>query len=249
METTATITMAITTRPQQQDHDNKTTTRYNNQLNGGPLAVECDDDNNNDGDSNGKGNGDGEGDGDSEGNSGSTRCKDNYNNSNNNPLPVVVDVVIIQCLCLCCAVTTQRWQDGKVVAVIGKGGTTTATVLAAMTTTSTMTTTIPCPSLLMSSSLDSSVFAALDQQWQWDGNRVPVVDKVGRTAVGRDKCDGATCCDNDDNHPYPVIADVVIIWRLPLHGNRIVMAAARWQQGGKDRGSGHHSPAVVGRGS
>ncbi len=30
---------ATMTRPRQPDHDNETTTRYNNQLNGGPLAV------------------------------------------------------------------------------------------------------------------------------------------------------------------------------------------------------------------
>jgi hypothetical protein len=32
------------TRPRQQDHDNKTMTRFNNQLNGGPLVVDCNDD-------------------------------------------------------------------------------------------------------------------------------------------------------------------------------------------------------------
>jgi hypothetical protein len=31
-------------------------------------------------------------------------------------------------------------------------------------------------------------------------------------AVNRDKRDGATCCDNEDNHPYPVIADIVIVF-------------------------------------
>ncbi len=76
---------------------------------------------------------------------------------------------------------------------------------------------------------------ALDQRWRWDGNRVAVVDKAGRTAVNRDKCNGATCCDDDDNHPYPVVADVVIIWRLRLHGDGMATAAAGWQQGGKDR--------------
>ncbi len=55
---------AMTTRPQQRDHDNKTTTRYNNKLNGGPLAVDCGDDDDNEGDSNGYGNGNDEGDGD-----------------------------------------------------------------------------------------------------------------------------------------------------------------------------------------
>jgi hypothetical protein len=55
----------------------------------------------------------------------------------------------------------------------------TATALAATTTTSTMTTTIPCPSSLMSLSSGVSVFAALDQQWRWDGNRVAVVTRWG----------------------------------------------------------------------
>ncbi len=128
METTATITMAttmrpaMTTRPQQRDHDNKTTTRYNNQLNGGPLAVDCDDDDDDNGDSDGNGNSDGKGDGDGEGNGGSTRCNDNNKQNNNNPLPVVVDAVVIQRLCLCPAVTTTavagrqggscRWRGG-----------------------------------------------------------------------------------------------------------------------------------------
>jgi hypothetical protein len=72
---------------------------------------------------------------------------------------------------------------------------------------------------------------------------------VGRTAVDRDERDGATRCDNDNNHPYPVVADVVIIWCLHLCGNGMTTAAAGRQQGGKDRGSGCHSPAVVGKGS
>ncbi len=112
------------------------------------------------------------------------------------------------------------------VAVIGKGGTATATALAATRTTSTMTMTIPRPSSLTSSSSGASVFAALDQQWRWDGNRVAVVEKVGRTAVDRDERDGATRCDDNDNHPYPFVADVVIIWRLRLRGNGMATAAA-----------------------
>ncbi len=75
------------------------------------------------------------------------------------------------------------------------------------------------------------------------------MDKAGRTAVDRDKRDGATRCDDDDNHPYPVIVDVVIIWRLCLCGDEMATAAAGKQQGGKDKGSGRHSPAMVGRGS
>ncbi len=135
------------------------------------------------------------------------------------------------------------------VAVVGEGGTATATALAAMMTTSTMTTTIPCPSSLMSSPLGASVFAALDQQQRWDGGGVVVVNKAGRTAVDRDERDGATCCNDDNNHPYPIVADIVIIWHLCLCGNGMMAAAAGWQRGGKDRGSGGHSPAVVGRGS
>jgi hypothetical protein len=50
----------------------------------------------------------------------------------------------------------------------------------------------------------------------------------------RDKRDGATCCDNDDNHPYPVVANVVIIWRLYLCGDGMTTAAAGQQQGGKE---------------
>jgi hypothetical protein len=103
------------------------------------------------------------------------------------------------------------------------------------------------PSLLTSSSLGDSVFAALDQQWRWDGNGAAVVNKAGRTAVDRDKCDGATHCDDNNNHPYPVVTDIVIIWRLRLRGDGMMTAVVGWQQGGKDRGSGH-SPAV-GRGS
>ncbi len=97
------------------------------------------------------------------------------------------------------------------VAVVGEGGTATATALAATTTTLTMTTTIPCLSLLTSLSSGASVFAALDQQGWWDGNWVAVVNKAGRTAVDRDERNGATCCNNDDNHPYPAVADIVII--------------------------------------
>jgi hypothetical protein len=139
-----------------------------------------------------------------------------------------------------------------VVAVVGEGGTATATALAATTTTSTMTTTFPRPSSLTSSSSGASVFAALDRRRRWDGDGVAVVDKARRTAVDRDERDGATCCDDDDNHPYPVVADVVIIWRLRLRGDGMTTAAAGRQRGGEDRedrGSGRHSPAVVGRGS
>ncbi len=89
----------------------------------------------------------------------------------------------------------------------------------------------------------------LDQRRRWDGNGVVVINKAGRTAVDRDERDGATCCDNNNNHPYPIIADVVIIWRLRLRGGGMMTAAAGRQQRGKDRGSGRHSPAVVGRGS
>ncbi len=115
---------ATMTRPQQRDHDNKITMRYNNQLNGGPLVVDCNDDNDDNGnsDGNGNGNGDGEGDGDGEGNGGSTRCNDNNNVNNNSPFPVIIDVVVIQRLCLCRAVMTTmaagrqdgscRWQGG-----------------------------------------------------------------------------------------------------------------------------------------
>jgi hypothetical protein len=90
--------------------------RYNNQLNGGPSAVDCNDDNNSDGDSNGNGNDDGKGDGDGEGDGGSTRCNDNGNDNNNNPLPVVVNVVVIWGLCLRRAVMTMAaagWQGGS----------------------------------------------------------------------------------------------------------------------------------------
>ncbi len=133
------------------------------------------------------------------------------------------------------------------VAVIGKGGTATATALAATTTTSTMMTTIPSTSSLTSLSLGASVFAALDRQRRWDGNGVAVVDKAERTAINRDEHNGATCCDDNDNHPYPVVVDVIIIWRLCLRSDGMTTAAAGWQQGGKDRGSGRHSPAVVGK--
>ncbi len=119
------------------------------------------------------------------------------------------------------------------VAVSGEGGTATATALAATITTSTMTTTIPCLSLLTSSSSGASVFAVLDQQWRWDGNGVAVVDKAGRIAVDKDECDGAIHCNDNDNHPYPVVADFVIIWRLCLHGNGMTMAAVGRQQGAR----------------
>jgi hypothetical protein len=94
----------------------------------------------------------------------------------------------------------------------------------------------------MSLSSGASVFAALDQRWQRDGNGVAVVDKVERTAVDRDKRNGATCCNDNDNHPYPVVVDVVIVWHLRLCCDEMMTAAAGWQQGGKDRGSGRHSP-------
>ena len=135
------------------------------------------------------------------------------------------------------------------VAVVGEGGTATVTALAAKTTASTMTMTIPCPSSFLSSSSGALVFVVLDPRWWWDGNGVAVVNKAGRTAVDRDERDGATRCDDDDNHPYPVVADVVIIWRLRLRGDGMMTAASGRQRGGKDRGSGCHSPAVVGRGS
>jgi hypothetical protein len=103
---------ATMTRPQQQDHDNKTMMRYNNQLNGGPSAVDCNDDDDKDGNSNGCGKGDGDG----KGNGGSTHCNNNNDNKNNNPLPVIVNDVVIQCLCLCRAVTMMvaaGWQGGS----------------------------------------------------------------------------------------------------------------------------------------
>jgi hypothetical protein len=87
----------------------------------------------------------------------------------------------------------------------------------------------------MSSSSGASVFAALDRRRRWDGDGVAVVDKAGRTAVDRDERDGATRCDDDDNDPYPVVADVVIIWRLRLRGDGMTTAAAGWQRGGEDR--------------
>jgi hypothetical protein len=227
---------ATMTRPQQQDLDNKTMMRYNNQLNGGLLAVDCNDDDDDDGNSNGNGNGYGEGDGDSEGNGGSTCCNDNDDNNNNNPLPVVVNVVVIQCLRLCRAVTTTAAAGRQGGSCRLQGGSATATALAATMTTSTMTTTIPCLSLLTSSSSGATVFVALDRQWQWDGDGVAVIDKAGKTVVDRDKHNGATCCNDKDNHPYPVVADVVIIWRLCLCGNGMAMAAVGRQRGGKDMG-------------
>ena len=70
---------------------------YNNQLNGGPLAVDCDDDDNNNSDSNsvGTGNGNGEGERDGKGNGGGTRCSNNDDANNNHALPVVINVVAI----------------------------------------------------------------------------------------------------------------------------------------------------------
>jgi hypothetical protein len=76
-----------------------------------------------------------------------------------------------------------------------------------------------------------------------------VVDKAGRTAVDRDKRDGASCCNYDNNHPYPIAADVIIIWRLRLCGNGKMTAVVGWQRGDEDRSSGRYTPAVVGRGS
>ncbi len=135
------------------------------------------------------------------------------------------------------------------VVVVDEGGTATATVLAATRMTSTMAMTIPRLTLLTSSSSGAIVFVALDQRRWWNGNGVVVINKVGRTAVDRDERDGASCCNDNDNHPYPIAADVIIIWCLCLCGNGMMTAAAGWQRGGKDRGSGCHSPAVVGRGS
>ncbi len=100
------------------------------------------------------------------------------------------------------------------VAVVGKGGTATVTMLAATKTTSTMTTTIPRPLLLMSLSSGASVFAALDRRRRWDGDGVAVVYKAGRMAVDRDERNGATRCNDNDNDPYSIVTDVVIIWRL-----------------------------------
>jgi hypothetical protein len=85
---------------------------------------------------------------------------------------------------------------------------------------------------------------ALDQQWQWDGDGVMVINKAGRMAVDRDKRNGASHCNDNNNHPYPIAADVIIIWRLHLCGNGMTTAAAGWQKGGKDRGSGCHSAIV-----
>ncbi len=81
--------------------------------------------------------------------------------------------------------------------------------------------------------------------WQQGSGR----QQGGRTVVDRDKRDDATHCNNDDNLPYPNVADIVIIWRLCLCSNGMTMAAVGQQQGGKDRGSGCHSLAMVGRGS
>jgi hypothetical protein len=47
---------------------------YNNQLNGWPSAVDCNDDDNDGGNGDSDGNDNGKGDGDSEGNGGGTRC-------------------------------------------------------------------------------------------------------------------------------------------------------------------------------
>ncbi len=29
--------------------------------------------------------------------------------------------------------------------------------------------------------------------------------------VDGDKCDGATRCDDDDNHPYPIVTNAIIV--------------------------------------
>jgi hypothetical protein len=76
-----------------------------------------------------------------------------------------------------------------------------------------------------------------------------IIDKVGRMVVDGDERDGATRWDDSDNHPYPIVANAVIIWRLHLRSDGMTTAAAGQQRGGKDRGSGRHGPAKVGRGS
>jgi hypothetical protein len=240
---------ATTKRPRQQDHDNETTTRYNNQLNGVPSAVDCNDDDDDDGNSNGNGNGDGKGDGDGEGNGGSTRCNDNDDDNNNNPLPVIVNVVVIQGLSLCRAVTTTAaagWQGGSCRRQGLAGNSDSA---CCNNDNIDHDDDHPLPIVVnffvigRLSLCGARLTTVVGRRW------VAVVDKAGRTAVDRDKRDGATCCDDNDNHPYPVVADVVIIWRLRLCGDGMTTAAAGRQRGGEDRGSGHHSPAVVERGS
>ena len=58
------------------------TTTYNNQLNGGPPAVDCYDDDNDDNPSDSNRDGNGKGDGDGKGNGGDTHCNNNYSNHN-----------------------------------------------------------------------------------------------------------------------------------------------------------------------
>ncbi len=77
---------------------------------------------------------------------------------------------------------------------------------------------------------------ALDRQRQWDGDGVAVINKAGRTAVNREEHNGATCCNDNNNHPYPVVVGVIIIWRLRLCGNGMATAAVGRQKGGEDRG-------------
>jgi hypothetical protein len=204
------------TRPRQQDHDNETTTRYNNQLNGGPLAVDCNDDNNDDGNSDGNGNSDGKGDGDGEGNGGSTRCNDNNHKNNKNPLPVVVDVVVIQRLCLCCAVMTTAAAGRQGGSCHRRGGNGNSYSACCKDDGIDHDDNHPSPIIVDVFVIGRLSLCGLDQQRRWDSNRVAVVNKAGRTAVDRDKRDGATCCDDNNNHPYPIVADVVIIWRLRL---------------------------------
>ena len=65
---------------------------YNNQLNGWPSAVDCNDDYNDGGNGDSDGNGNGEGDGDDEGNGGGTRCNKYNNQLNGGPSrPPAVD--------------------------------------------------------------------------------------------------------------------------------------------------------------
>ncbi len=240
---------ATTTRPRQQDHDNKTTTRYNNQLNGGPLAVDCDDDSNDDGNSNGNGNSDGKGDGDGEGNSGSTHCNNKNDDNSNNPLPIVLDVIVIQHLCLCRAVLTTVVAGRQGGSCHWRGGDGNSNSASCNNDNINHDDDHPLPVVVDVFVIGRlSHCGARSQRW-WDGNRVAVINKVGRTAVDRDKRDGATCCDNNDNHPYPIILDIIIIWQLCLCNDRMSTAAVGRQQGGKDRGSGCHSLAMVGRGS
>jgi hypothetical protein len=134
-------------------HD-KALATYNNQLNGGPLAVDCDDDDNNNSDSNsvgtGTGNGNGEGDRDGKGDGGGTRCSNNDDDNNNHALPVVINVVAIQRLCLCRAVTTTAAAGRRGGSGCQRGGGGNSNGASCNDMTSTMTTTIPRPSSLTS---------------------------------------------------------------------------------------------------